>query len=202
MRVSPRPVTVPCSSTQYATLKTDADVIIAPIPSLASNDMFGRYKTIYNKYKAMTITINIQPHQNSSFMYNVQGSGDPLKYVIYRVSPDTIGTHTNPTTFREAMSMPGAIAYNLTQAARRTRKARMGVVNNYVNNSSFTTTNVVPVRHSTYTPWMSTSMEEADDPFLYGWSVWFPQVVADTVPTFEIINVVNVRFTSAIYIFG
>ena len=129
----------------------------------------------------------------------MQGEADPLKYVIYRVEADTIGTATNPTSFKQAMTMPGARAYNLSQSACRTRYASMGVIRDYVNQESFTEQGTIAVRQACRTPWLSTQFAEADEPYLYGWAVWFPSVRSDgpNFPTFEVINVLNTRFVEA-----
>ena len=151
-RLSPRGIYVPVSRADYLTLSNAADTIYYERPRLQSDETFLKFAKIYNKYRVFSITINVVPHQNSIFYFNTQGDADPLKYVIYRVSPDTIGTSTSPTSFKQAMTMPGAKAYNFSQSARRTRVALMGVVRNYLNNDSFTTANIVPVRQSTRTP--------------------------------------------------
>lgn len=199
-RLSPRGITVPVSFTQRVILSNTADTIQQGRPRLDTSPLYNKFQDIYNKYKVQSITIHVQPHQNSAYFYDIKGVDEPLKYVVYRVSPDTIGTNTNPTSFREAMSMPGAKAYPFNRACTRTRIALMGIVREYCTDPSFTTTNVTPVRGSVRAPWMSTSMTEADDPYLYGWAVWWPQINAnsDVMPTFEMINVCNVRFVSAV----
>lgn len=200
-RLSPRSITVPVARARYITLSTTDNVIADVTPVVGSSFTFNKFGEIYNKFRVMSITVNVVPHQNAAYFKEIQGASEPLKYVVYRVAPDTIGTSTNPTSYKEAMMMPGAKAYNLTQTCTRKRVALMGVVRNYCNNASFTVDNTVAVRQACRAPWLSTQMSEADDPFLYGWAVWFPQLSTFSttvdIPTFEIINIMNVRFISA-----
>lgn len=201
-RLTPRGISVPVSRVIYKSLSTSADTIVDPAPDLSASSEFQRFANIYNKYRVMSIGINVVPHQNNAFYYNIQGLKEPLRYVVYRMAPDTLGSSTNPSTYREAMLMPGAKSYPLTRTCRRRRIALIGKTVEYLAAQEFTTSNTITVRQACRTPWLSTSMAEADDPLYWGWAVWFPQMhfteASTNLPSFEIISVLNTRFISAV----
>ena len=96
-RLTPRSITVPLPQTSDPiNLETSKNIVFSSRPVLFNNLTFQKFADIYQKFKVYSITITVIPHQNTIWYFNTQGANDPLKYVVYRVSPDTIGTATTP----------------------------------------------------------------------------------------------------------
>lgn len=161
--------------------------------------MHLNYSNIYNKYKPLKLSINVIPTNMSSYYYNIGGEGEPLRYVVYKQAPDTIGNGTTPTSYRQAMMMPGARSYKFTQSCRRVRLCLVGIKRELLTSASFTLDDCNPHRMSMRAPWFSTILPEdrtLNAP-IFGWQVWFPQLRGpDTLqpPTFEVMSAIHVRY--------
>ncbi|ACQ78167.1 hypothetical protein [Circovirus-like genome CB-A] len=191
-------IKVPIAFSSTVALSTSADKIFTPEPTLKDNEVHDTYTRVYNKHKVVSIVNYVQPHQYSSYYYNLVGNGEPLKYVVYKITPDTLGDESKPTNFREAMAMPGARAYSLTRSSKRMRIAQMGVVNTYLKGSEFVDANLTNVRQSRRATYIPTNTLESDLPWYFGFRIWFPQLTGGTLnlppPSFEVISVLNVSY--------
>lgn len=200
-RLSFKGITVPVSQQDVVTLSTAADTVFAPAPALNTSALHSKFAVIYNKYRVMYTSISVQPNQFSSYYFGQLGYNEPLKYVVYKVAPDMDPNSTNtavtPNNFKDAMRMPGARAYPLTRACRRSRPATYGVIRNYQTSAPFDTTTVTKVRQACRTPWLSTTIAESDDPLVFGWAVWFPEIFNSSTnvpPAFQVISSLYVRY--------
>lgn len=203
-RLSVPPITVPIARKDAVLLDPGTapnyiGTIFVPRPSLSSFPIYQRFGAIYNKFRVMKISINIIPKQMNAAYYNKRSVDNPMRYVVWRFTPDQIGIVADPLNYKEAMAMPGARSYSLNQSCYRTRLAYMGTIRQYLQSNTFDESGMVDVRQAVRAPWLSTSLGETDDPYLFGWGVWFPNIATDTPPNvgFEVENILHTRFINA-----